>query len=288
MKYINMPCEKGTSKHVPDIVGHVCKSPLCRCSRISASAFSGRLEDLGNTQCGNGSPAITVENWIGVPEAPGSTSVSSVPLELCDKLQFYTEGSTELNVQVGSAQVRIETNNILQGTGDPSGMQPPDPSRPFLFHDTDTNSLYVWDSGAVNWFQSTGGGGGGSTGPQGPTGPAGGPMGPQGPTGDNGADGATGSTGPQGPTGQKGDDGTTGSTGPQGPPGSSADKGDTGSTGPQGDVGVTGSTGPQGPQGDVGATGQKGDDGATGSTGPQGPPGSSADKGDKALKVMLV
>jgi len=96
-----MPCTKGKPSHVPNIEGHVC-TMVCDC-KTKIDTFSIKQNNpLDLLKCGNGAPAITVETWVGIPESPGSTSISSVPLELCDKLQFYTEGTTELIAQVGS------------------------------------------------------------------------------------------------------------------------------------------------------------------------------------------
>ena len=125
---------------------HKC-SLTCDCKKRDSFSSGTLGTSLG--QCNGGIPSINVESYSGgSPGTTGSMFVSSAQLELCDSLQFYTEGTTELNVQEGSAQVGIEAANILSGSGEPM-FTPLAPNRNFIYHDTMNNVLYSW-SGSWN------------------------------------------------------------------------------------------------------------------------------------------
>jgi hypothetical protein len=260
---------------------HTC-SITCPC-KTNSSYFNCSTSLLG--VCCDGTPGITVQSYLGNPGDLTSQLLSSVDLDLCSSLQFWTQGTMSIGVEAGSARVGLETNNILVGPSGFTGVtpEPLNPQRPLLGYNESNQTASIWDPNFQKWNIISGGGLGatGSTGPQGATGPQGLPgqyaaIGATGPTGPQGATGVTGSIGPQGVTGATGSQGTTGSTGPQGatghtgPQGYTGSQGVTGTTGPQG---ATGSTGPQGYTGMQGVTGTTGPQGATGSTGPQGATG---------------
>uniref|UniRef100_A0A6C0JR55 Uncharacterized protein n=1 Tax=viral metagenome TaxID=1070528 RepID=A0A6C0JR55_9ZZZZ len=181
---------------------------FCNCGGkipITPGYSTGPTQIINNFSCGDGCSApLTVESWIGIPGATGSTG-TAVALELCDSLIFWSEGSSYLNVTAGSALVQIEPANILCGVTAPS-LIPLAPDRNFLFVNTTTGYVYAWNGalGISSWQQVSGG----LTGPQGITGS----VGPQGATG-AGIQGVTGTTGPQGATGSVGPQGATGPVG---------------------------------------------------------------------------
>ena len=233
---------------------HTC-SITCPC-KTNSSYFNCSTSLLG--VCCDGTPGITVQSYLGNPGDLTSQLLSSVDLDLCSSLQFWTQGTMSIGVEAGSARVGLETNNILVGPSGFTGVMPEplNPQRPLLGYNESNQTASIWDPNFQKW-NIISGGGLGATGntrahkaqldhrdyqvnlqvleqltnlPQGATGVTG-SIGPQGVTGATGSQGATGSTGPQGATGH---------TGPQGYTGS---QGVTGSTGPQG---ATGSTGPTG------------------------------------------
>uniref|UniRef100_A0A6C0JUJ9 Uncharacterized protein n=1 Tax=viral metagenome TaxID=1070528 RepID=A0A6C0JUJ9_9ZZZZ len=166
------------------------------CCRQNPSYFISTPPTLPNIQCDNQEGIFMVESWVGQPGVSGSSGISAVSLSLCDSLQFWTAGTMNVDVTPGSAQVSVDAQNIITGSGIPTS-PPPTTKYPFLYRDNTTNNLWISDAGS--WAQS------GSTGPQGQVGATGpGPI------------GATGSTGPQGIQGIQGLIGVTGSTGPQG------------------------------------------------------------------------
>jgi hypothetical protein len=203
---------------------HICNLN-CPCKTNSAY-FNCNTSLVG--VCCDGTPGITVQSYLGNPSDPESQLLSSVNLDLCSKLQFWSQGTMAIGVEDGSAMVSLETNNIIIGLTGFTGTNPEplNPQRPLLGYNEMTGIASVWDPNIQSWNVISGGGLGatGNTGPQGSTGP-------QGVPGSFAAIGATGSTGPQG---------ATGSTGPQGY---------TGGQGMTGQQGVTGTTGPQGATG---------------------------------------
>lgn len=212
----------------------------CDCGKTTAFSCKPATEtELEEIQCRDGGPAITVETYIGGP--PGSTGATScsADLELCDTLQFWTEGTQFIKATEGSVQVQIETANLLGASGPPGPPvnPPPAPGRIFGYHDRENNTFYMWNPETQMWEQVSGGlpGDPGVTGPQGPQGLTG-PEGPQGPTGPQGH------TGPQGPQGHTGPQGPQGHTGPQGPQGHTGPQGPQGHTGPQGPTGMRGNS----------------------------------------------
>jgi len=158
-----MSCRQSQPRHRISR-NHICNS-FCECKQRDSFSSGVIGAPLDFAQCNGGVPAIQVESYIGgAPGTTGSSLVSSAQLELCDKLQFWTEGTTELNVQEGSAQVEIEAANILCGSGDPTIT--PMTTRKFIYHDTTNNVLYAWPGSGPSptWNQvSLGGGGTGTT-----------------------------------------------------------------------------------------------------------------------------
>lgn len=179
---------------------------FCTCPR--ASYYAGANKSLNDFTCGGATckAPLTVESWIGLPGASGSTGISAAALDLCDTLAFWTEGSMFINVTSGSARVQLEPNNLLCGPSGPTG-SPPAPHRNFIYTDTNTGILHSWCSDEQEWVPIVGG----ATGLRGATGPQG-PQGVTGAQGVTGLRGATGSTGPQGIQGVTGVQGVTGSS----------------------------------------------------------------------------
>jgi len=122
---------------------HICKDMFCHCKRRDAFSFqpTSRIP-LENLECNGVAPAILVETYENGDPDTGDLK-TSFPLELCDKLQFWTEGSTVIVGQPGSARVQVETNNILHGPGDPTE-DPPHVDNKFFHHDTTTDALWIW------------------------------------------------------------------------------------------------------------------------------------------------
>jgi len=133
----------------------------CDCKKKNSFSSGTLGTSLG--QCDGGIPGISVETYTGgAPGTTGSMFVSSAQLELCDSLQFWTDGTTELNVQEGSAQVGIEAANIISGSGEPL-IVPAAPNRNFIYNDVENGVLYAWAGPTGGWIQvSVGGGGTGS------------------------------------------------------------------------------------------------------------------------------
>jgi len=88
----------------------------CGCKQKS-SFFSGPRTLLQDINCGSNCDApITVEAWSGgFPGTPGATG-TTVGLELCDKLIFWSE-SLDLQVAEGSALVNLEIPGATGGLG---------------------------------------------------------------------------------------------------------------------------------------------------------------------------
>jgi hypothetical protein len=124
---------------------------------------------------------LTVQNWIGLPGATGSSGpFGKVVLDQCGAvLNFWSNGSADIDVTAGSANVNIETANILCGAGPPTA-PPPAPSQGFAYFNDTNSSLSIWCAGGTGWNPVVG-----STGYQGPQGATGstGPVGPQGAAG---------------------------------------------------------------------------------------------------------
>lgn len=95
-------------------------------------------------------PCLTVEQWEGEPNLPTSTLISSVKLNQCDKLQLWSMGSIDLNLQRGSAQVNIEANNIVEGDTDPT-TPPPGRDRPAMFCNRIDDRAFIWDTVTQTW-----------------------------------------------------------------------------------------------------------------------------------------
>lgn len=114
----------------------------CTC-RPPTSYYAGPLKTLQDFNCGNCDAPITVETWIGEPGVSGSTGISAVGLELCDKLIFWTDGTMDLHATSGSARVQIDAANLLCGDSGPVN-PPPAPNRNFLYTDPINSSLYSW------------------------------------------------------------------------------------------------------------------------------------------------
>jgi len=190
-----------------------------------------------------GEPGLVVEQWQQLPLGEGSTLISTANLTLCnDKLRFWTNGSMLLDLQAGSADVRLETNNIIGITGVPTE-PPPGFDVPAIFYNYEDGSMYVWDTNGLSWTPASSNAQGvtgvGVTGPQGIQGLPGSP----GATGVDGIQGATGVDGIQGATGVDGIHGVTGADGLQGVTGADGLQGVTGVDGLQGATGVDGKDG---------------------------------------------
>lgn len=111
---------------------------------IKSPFFVGKMNCAENITCCNGNSVFTVETFLGTPGSTGATGLSSVKLDLCDKLQFYSEGASILLATPGSARVRIEPNNIMHGSGNPTN-PPLATDVSCIYHNTDTNSLHIWN-----------------------------------------------------------------------------------------------------------------------------------------------
>lgn len=149
-----------------------------------------------------------------------STTVSNL-----ETFRIWSAGTSDLNLQPGSALFNINPANLISQPGDPS-FTPTDPAGDFMYVNTSSGSLFQWDPSTLNWRQKTVGRS---------------LIGPQ------GIQGTQGTQGGQGPVGSLG----LGLPGPQGNP-------VIGTQGYQGDgiSGITGAIGgakigPQGFQGDV-------------------------------------
>ena len=105
---------------------------------------------------------LTVQNWIGLPGATGSSGpFGKVVLDQCGAvLNFWSNGSADIDVTAGSANVNIETANILCGAGAPTA--PPAPNQGFAYFNDTNSSLSIWCPGGTGWNPI-----GGSTGSQG-------------------------------------------------------------------------------------------------------------------------
>lgn len=119
-----------------------------KASRVVGSDCSNNIQDL---RCCDGSPVIKVETYTGGAPGISGTLVSEANLELCSKLQFWTEGTGVINVSQGSAQVQLETANLLTGSGDPID-PPPAPSRVFGYLDVTSSTFWVWNG---SWIKIT-------------------------------------------------------------------------------------------------------------------------------------
>lgn len=120
-------------------------SGSCTC-RPPTSYYAGPLKTLQDFNCGNCDAPITVESWVGQPGVSGSTGISAVGLDLCDRLIFWTDGTMDINVTSGSARVQLDAVNLLCGTTGPQE-PPPAPFRNFLYTDSaglTGVSLYSW------------------------------------------------------------------------------------------------------------------------------------------------
>jgi len=102
-----MSCSITSSSRQP------CKKRVCTnaCCTSRSQYFTGSRTLLQDLSCGSNCDApLTIETWQGEPEDPGSTEISSVPLNLCDKIQFWSEGSVNINATPGSAKVQFEVD----------------------------------------------------------------------------------------------------------------------------------------------------------------------------------
>jgi len=248
-------------------MSYKCKVAKCSCKR---SAFTARTYDccsaltLDDLSCNDPTKSfLTVEEWRREPGSTVGTLVNTARLSSCDTLRFWTNGSIDLGLVDGSANVEIETNNLIGATGPPSG-PPPGPDRPAIHYNALTGEVTWWvpfDTGSTGPGQWTTIAAGGSTGTQG----APGMTGARGVTGAMGM-GAQGLTGNRGTTGANGVTGSRGTTGANGITGSRGTTGTNGLTGSRGTTGANGVTGSRGTTGANGVTGSRGTTGANGVT----------------------
>lgn len=126
----------------------------CKCKkkatfRSTQSTCCSRI-NLDDLKCSDpNASAIQVEQWEGEPEQAGSTLINSVGLDICGKLQLWSVGSIDLNIQQGSARVKFEANNMLEGIIDP--IDPPaNPDLPAIYCNIATGSTFMWDT-TVGW-----------------------------------------------------------------------------------------------------------------------------------------
>lgn len=99
-----------------------CKKRVCTkaCCTSKSQFFTGPRTLLQDLSCGsNCNAALTVEAWSGgQPDTPGATG-TTVGLELCDKLVFWSN-SLDLSVEPGSAVVNIESDAITNAINVPA------------------------------------------------------------------------------------------------------------------------------------------------------------------------
>ena len=116
--------------------------------------------------CCDGTPGIIVQSYLGNPSDSESQLLSSVNLDLCSKLQFWSQGTMSIGVEAGSAKVGLETNNILVGLTGFTGVNPEplNPHRPLLGYNETIGIASIWDPNIQSWAVISENGTTGSTG----------------------------------------------------------------------------------------------------------------------------
>lgn len=161
-----MPCGKSFSRHKPEqqfcpTTGKI--KGCCNCCH--SSSFGARAAptfDLDDFQCRDGRPAIRIQSFIGGPppgseqegETPGELH-SEVDSDLCEPIQFWSEGTKFIGLTPGSAQIQLEAENLYTVEGTPVD-PPPAPNRVFGAIDVTRNFLFKWNPTTQVWFQVNG------------------------------------------------------------------------------------------------------------------------------------
>jgi len=149
-------CTNAMSRAVPMIPTappSLCSSAMLACCKIMPSYHADPTPPI---TCDNQTGLFWVEAWNGVPGTSGSSGISAVSLSPCDALQFWTQGTMDIDVAPGSVQAHFDAKNIYGGTGAPV-LPPPAPMYSFIYYDENVpRNTWIWDTSLQIWQPLTG------------------------------------------------------------------------------------------------------------------------------------